>query len=141
MTAIVEHANITVKDPHQTISFLQAAIPKWKVRGFGDIEWFGKPITWYHIGDDRSYVALSSGGEGDAIHWTSHQVGVKHLGIVVANLEQVMERLDKEGFEMDHRGGEHPHRRSAYYIDPNGIQFEFVEYLSNEADLRNDYKI
>lgn len=66
---------------------------------------------------------------------------VKHLGIAVPNLEDVIERLRQHGYELDHLGGEHPHRKSVYYLDGNNLQFEFIEYLSERADERNDYTL
>ncbi|MCQ4504558.1 VOC family protein, partial [Vibrio parahaemolyticus] len=76
--------NISVVDAQKMIQFLTAAIPEWKARGGGKIDkWFGRPIEWFHVGDDHSYIAISSGGQGDATHWTSHFTGFKHIGIVV----------------------------------------------------------
>ena len=34
---------------------------------------------------------------------------------------------------------EHPYRRRVYYIDGNGLDWEFVEYLSEDLACRNDY--
>ena len=53
----------------------------------------------------------------------------------------MIERLRQHGYELDHLGGEHPHRKSVYYLDGNNLQFEFVEYLSERTDERNDYSL
>lgn len=142
MTTYLEHANISVVDAQKTIEFLLAAIPEWKVRGGGKVEdWFGRPIEWFHVGDDHSYMAICSGGKGDANHWTSHFTGVKHLGIVVPDVEALIERLNQAGYQLDHRGAEHPFRKNVYYLEDHGMQFEFIEYFSNSPGERNDYSL
>ncbi|MGR5133441.1 VOC family protein [Vibrio alfacsensis] len=140
MNNYIEHANISVVDAKKNINFLTAAILEWKVRGSGKIDdWFGKPIEWFHVGDEHTYVAISSGGDGDASHWTTHFTGMKHLGIVVPDVEVLILRLKDAGYELDHRGGEHPFRKSVYYLEDHGLQFEFVEYFSEKDSERNDY--
>lgn len=140
MINYVEHANISVVNAQKTIEFLITAIPEWQVRGSGKIDdWFGKPIEWFHIGDEHSYIAISSGGEGDANDWTTHFTGVKHLGIVVPDVEALIQRLSGAGYALDHRGGEHPFRKSVYYLEDHGMQFEFVEYFTQSPHERNDY--
>jgi catechol 2,3-dioxygenase-like lactoylglutathione lyase family enzyme len=141
MTTALEHVNITVQDLGRTLEFLQAALPDWRVRGEGRMDWFGKPIRWLHYGGDDHYLALQSGGEGAALDWQSHLTGVKHVGLVVASVEAVVQRLAEAGFLLDHWGGTHPHRRSAYVIAPGSVQFEFVEYHSADPALRNDYAL
>jgi hypothetical protein len=34
---------------------------------------------------------------------------------------------------------DHPHRLRAYFYDEDGIEWEFIEYLSNNPSERNDY--
>lgn len=135
----VEHVNITVKDLDRTVAFLLAALPSWRVRGQGTMLWFGKQMRWLHVGTDSSYLALQDGGEGDGPDWTGPAVGTKHIGIVVPSADQVADRLVAAGHAIDHWGGDHPFRRRAYFMDPDGLQFEFVEYLSDVPAERNDY--
>ncbi len=140
MKSYVEHANISVVDAQKTIQFLIAAVPEWTVRGGGKVNnWFGRTIEWFHVGDDHSYIAISSGGKGKANHWTSQFTGVKHVGIVVPNVESLIERLRIAGYELDHRGDEHPFRKNVYYMEDHGMQFEFIEYFSDVHSERNDY--
>jgi len=142
MKFYLEHANLSVDDAQDTVNFLLAAIPDWKVRGTG--KWdapTGQTVSWFHVGDDENYITVQSGGDGPAKEWSSQWTGVKHLGIVVPALTPLIERLRKQGYEVDHFGGEHPHRQSAYYVEGNNVQFEFVEYLSTVANERNDYTI
>jgi catechol 2,3-dioxygenase-like lactoylglutathione lyase family enzyme len=137
--AYVEHANITVKNLDRTVAFIRAALPDWSVRGEGALQWYGKPVRWLHIGTEATYLALQDGGEGVALDWTGHQVGTKHIGIVVPSVDALVTRLAAAGHALDHAGGDHPHRKRAYFMDPDGLQFEFVEYLSDRPAERNDY--
>ncbi|PUZ88494.1 lactoylglutathione lyase [Vibrio vulnificus] len=142
MKSYVEHTNMSVVDAQKTINFLTSAIPEWRVRGGGKLDnWFGRAIEWFHVGDEHSYIAISTGGEGDAANWTTAFTGVKHIGIVVPNVDAVVERLALAGYALDHWGGDHPHRKSVYYLEDHGFQFEFVEYFSQENDLKNDYTL
>ncbi len=135
----VEHVNATVQDIDLAVQFITTAIPGWRVRGGGTMDWFGKPIRWLHVGDDEQYIALQSGGDGPAPHWRSHHSGVKHVGIVVPSLQAVVDRLQSAGYALDHWGGQTPHRRSVYFMQGDDVQFEFVEYDTRDAALRNAY--
>jgi hypothetical protein len=134
----LEHANLTVVDPQDTVKFLTAAIPAWSIRGQGEYE---NTEIWFHVGDDSQYITIQSGGVGNAQDWTDRWTGVKHLGIHVPSLDELVARLTKAGYQLDHYGGEHPHRKSVYYMENNNMQFEFVEYFSNKATERNDYAL
>jgi hypothetical protein len=103
------------------------------------MDWFGKKIRWLHIGTDSSYLALQDGGEGNGLNWREHQVGTKHIGMVVPSVDAVIERLHTAGYIPDHWGASHPHRKSVYFIVSDNLQFEFIEYLSELATERNDY--
>lgn len=135
----VEHANISVINTEKTIHFLITAIPEWAIRGKGEMDWFGETVQWFHVGDNASYVAVQSGGVGKVDNWKESWTGVKHIGIVVPDLDSVIQRLTIEGYEVDHFGADHPHRRNAYFIESHGIQFEFIEYFSLENTEKNDY--
>jgi catechol 2,3-dioxygenase-like lactoylglutathione lyase family enzyme len=138
-TATLEHVNLTVNDLERSLRFVQTALPDWRVRGRGHMDWFGKPIQWLHVGSDEAYLALQSGGESQALDWQSHQTGVKHVGLVVRDLDATVGRLTEAGFALDHWGGTSAYRRSAYFVEPSSVQFEFVEYLSEDRALRNHY--
>jgi hypothetical protein len=67
--AYVEHANVTVCDLDEVKDMLLCALPGWRVRGEGTMDWFGqRKIRWLHVGTEHSYIALQSGGEGVADH-------------------------------------------------------------------------
>lgn len=140
-SAYVEHVNITVKSLDLTLSFILTALPDWRVRGQGTMEWFGQPVRWLHVGTDATYLALMSGGEGNGLDWRGHEVGMKHVGIVVADVDALVTRLAAAGYALDHWGGAHPHRRSVYFIERDNLQFEFIQYQSNTAAERNDYTL
>jgi catechol 2,3-dioxygenase-like lactoylglutathione lyase family enzyme len=135
----LEHANIVVADIEPTLAFLKAAFPQWRVRGEGRDEWCGKPRRWLHFGDDGFYVTLNDNGEGKQRDLAGHAPGLAHLGFEVSSLDEVIGRLKEAGHEVDHSGPDHPHRRNAYFIDAAGLEFEFVEYLSDRPEERNLY--
>lgn len=135
----LEHLNVTVHDIDATTRFLLLAVPTWQVRGGGEMDWYGKTIRWQHVGDADFYLALQSGGEGEHPAWQSHQRGLKHVGLVVPSVAAVVQRLAEAGHPLDHWGGATPARRSAYVVSPDGLQFEFVEYLTDDPALRNAY--
>ena len=136
----LEHANLTVKNIDAVVFFITSAMPTWAIRGQGSMDWFGKRIRWLHIGTATCYLALQDGGEGDGLKWTEHQVGMKHLGMVVPSVDAVAHRLEVAGYPMNHWGGAHPHRRSAYFSADDHLQFEFIEYLSADDSQRNAYE-
>lgn len=139
----VEHANVTVRDLDEVKDLLLCALPGWRVRGEGRLDWFGhRSIRWLHVGTEQSYIALQSGG-GEGVHpdWRSSALGTKHIGIVVPSLNETLQRLAAAGYTPDHWGGAHPFRKSAYVMAREGLQFEFVEYLSPRPSERNDYAL
>ncbi|MGR5288170.1 VOC family protein [Vibrio maritimus] len=142
MKSYVEHANITVIDAEHSVGLLLAALPDWSIRGEGRTDdWFGKPMRWYHVGTEESYITIQDGGEGEAGTWQQPWIGVKHIGIVVDDLKKTISRLEDAGYPLDHMGGKHPYRQSAYFQDKHHVQFEFVEYFSELATERNDYQL
>ena len=135
----LEHANFVVKDIEATLDFILTAFPDWRVRGGGDMKWYGKPRRWLHVGDDDYYVTLNDDGEGENRDLSGHQIGLAHLGFVVDDLDAVIARLKAKGYRVDNDGAEHPFRRNVYFIEPAGFEFEFVEYLSDDPKERNLY--
>lgn len=133
----LEHLNLVVNDIPETLAFYEAAFPHWRVREEGGGAWNGKPRRWLHFGDDYHYLTFNDNGEGEARNLRGHQPGLAHMGFVTNNLGAVIERLAAAGFEVDKDGADEPHRRNVYFIDPNGIEVEFVEYLSDLPAQRN----
>ncbi|MHA7880276.1 MAG: VOC family protein [Saccharospirillum sp.] len=133
----LEHVNLVVNDIARSLTFYRAAFPHWRVRTEGDGQWHGKPRHWLHFGDDHHYIALSDNGEGDNRDLSGHQVGLAHFAYVTRNLDAVIERLESAGFEVSNHGSEDPFRRNVYFIDPDGFEVEFVQYLSDLPAERN----
>lgn len=136
-TATLEHVNLTVNDLERTLHFVQTALPDWRVRGQGRVDGPGQTCQWLHVGSSTEYLSLYSGGIGPAPDWRSNETGVKHLGLVVSDLDAVVARLTEAGFPLDHWGASTAHRRSAYFVEPGSVQFEFMQYLSEDPALRN----
>lgn len=135
----IEHANLVVTDLAGTKRFLLTVFPEWKVRGRGAGSWSEKDRTWIHLGTDDYYITLNDNGEGFNRNLSGHQPGLAHIGFVVENCDEILERLNKEGFELRTKGGESPYRKSYYFVDPQGFEFEFLEYFSEDPKLRNQY--
>jgi hypothetical protein len=66
---------------------------------------------------------------------------LRHLGLAGDDLDTVIRRLEAAGHSPSDAGAldSHPFRRRVYYLDGNGIQWEFVQYLSDNSRQRNDY--
>ncbi|RYV02333.1 glyoxalase [Shewanella sp. OPT22] len=135
----LEHVNVVVRDIPETLTFYQAAFPHWKVRGGGSGEWYGKPRKWVHFGDDYHYLAFSDHGKTAARDLKGDQVGLAHYAFTVSNLEALIQRLQNAGYQVAIWGGNDDTQKSVYFIDPNGIEVEFVQYLVDLPELRNQY--
>lgn len=133
----LEHVNLVVSNIERSLKFYQAAFPHWFIRSKGEGEWYGKQRTWVHFGDDYHYLAMSDHGEGDNRKLEGHQVGLAHFAYVVKNIEALAKRMLEAGFEIDKIGSDHPFRKNMYFIDPDGFEVEFVEYLSDLPNERN----
>ena len=133
----LEHINLVVNDIPATLKFYQAAFPHWRVREQGEGAWNGKPRTWLHFGDDYQYLTFNDNGEGQPRDLLGHQPGLAHFAFATNNIDAIIERLAAAGFPVDKDGAEEPHRRNVYFIDPNGIEVEFVQYLSDLPTQRN----
>lgn len=138
-SVMLEHLNLTVDDLEATTRFILTALPSWRLRGQGEMDWYGKRIAWRHVGDDHFYLALQEGGEGAAPAWDSHQLGAKHVGFVVPDVKALVQRLVQAGFPLDHWGADVPTRLSAYLMAPGGLQCEFVEYRTDDLAARQSY--
>jgi catechol-2,3-dioxygenase len=135
----LEHLNLVVNDIPQTLSFYQAAFPHWAVRGGGQNDWYGKSRSWVHFGDDHQYLAFNDNGVGENRDLKGHQVGLAHFAYVTNDIKGVITRLQEAGFEIAVDGSEDKYRENVYFIDPNGYEVEFVEYVSDIPSERNRY--
>jgi catechol 2,3-dioxygenase-like lactoylglutathione lyase family enzyme len=136
----MEHANLCVRDVDGMIRFLETAFPEFRVR-HDATETDG--TRWVHIGTDETYIALQSshGERGEPWHAYSGSPGVNHLGYEVDDVEALRGRLRSGGYTDTTVPNEHPHRKRIYFNDPEGNDWEFVEYLTQDAAARNDYSL
>ena len=133
----LEHVNLVVSDIEAELKFYRAAFPHWRVRDQGQGEWYGKPRTWLHFGDDYQYLVFSDHGEGENRNLEGHSVGLAHFAYVTNNLDALIQRLVDAGFSVAKDGAEEPWRKNIYFIDPAGFEVEFLEYLSDLPAERN----
>ena len=140
MTARLEHANLVVRDIDDTMGFLSAAFPHFRVR------FDGKDATgrrWAHFGTDDTYIALSQATVEPVQRWTPYAgvPGVNHLAYEVDDVGALRARLAAAGYEDSTIPNSHPYRKRVYFYDRDGNDWEFVEYLSDDPAKRNDYTL
>lgn len=131
----LEHNNITVNDLDEAIRFIQTAMPEFEIRGSGK----DNDRRWTHIGTDRSYLALTEsfdkkqGSESYLTH------GFNHMGFVVEDVISIGKRLSDAGYERSYPLTKHPHRLRDYFLDADGNEYEFIQYLNDKPNERNSY--
>lgn len=133
----LEHLNLIVKDMDSTLAFYQAAFPHWYIRGQGTGDWYGTFRRWLHFGDDYQFLTFNDNGLGENRNLESNNMGLSHFAFVTANLDALIARLAKAGFGVDKVATHASFRKNCYYLDPNGYEVEFVEYLSDIPSERN----
>ena len=140
MNSRLEHANLCVHDVDGVIRFLKAAFPEFGIR-HDAIDDTG--MRWVHIGTDETYIALNQANpeEGRRGEPYTGKPGLNHLAYVVDDVAQLRERLITAGFTESTPPNRHPHRKRVYFYDPEGNDWEFVQYLSDNVSERNDYDL
>jgi len=135
----LEHVNVTATDVDATVRFFQLAMPQLTIRGEGTGEVCKR---WVHLGTSTSYIAIEDRGVREAgPHIAYRHPGVNHLGFIVADSDAVAERLRAAGYREGKHSLDHPFRRRYYFYDPDGIEVEFIEYLTDHRHEQNDYKL
>ena len=129
---LLEHIHVNVDSIAATEAFLQVAAPEFKRRGGGNASGYG---PWAHFGTENGYIALTE------VKGSKSLQTLRHIGLVVDDIEALMARLTEAGIEPADASSlnTHPHRRRVYYIDGNGLDWEFVQYLTEDPAQRNDY--
>ena len=131
----LEHANITVTNLQDAVKFFQTAFPHFKVRGGGN-----DMREWVHLGDDDTYIAINQAKQNETIIGNSYDlIGINHLGFVVQDVEEIARNLISNGYKRDYPKQVEKFRIRDYFADADGNQYEFVQYLSEEAHERNSY--
>ena len=134
----LEHINLVVNDMETTLKFYKVAFPHWQVRVSGESEWYGKKRHWCHFGDDYNYLSLNDNGVGENRDLKGHTPGLAHFGYETKDLDGLINRLKDSGYQPRTFGQENAWRKNAYYIDPDGNEVEFIEYLSDLPKQRNN---
>lgn len=134
----LEHANLCVRDIEAMIRFLKTAFPEFRVRGEGKSR-----TRWVHVGTDDTYIALNQAKADSERHWTpySGEPGVNHLAYEVDDVESLRVRLKAAAYRESTVPNAHPHRKRVYFYDPDGNDWEFVQYFSQDPAERNDYEL
>ena len=132
----LEHANLSVENTDEMERFLLAAFPDFRRRGSGT-DGQGRP--WRHVGNQDFYVALQTVPTNSRRTPYGNDTGLNHLGWEVDDLATLEARMRAAGFEPNLYADEHPARNRRYFYDPDGNDWEFVEYLVEDPDERNDY--
>ena len=140
MTVRLEHANLCVRDVDAMIRFLQTAFPEFRVRR-DQTDADGR--RWVHVGTDSVYLALNPARQQPERTWTPYEgyPGVNHLGFEVDDAAALRERMRAAGYADSTVPNAHPHRARVYFHDPEGNDWEFVEYHSDDPAERNDYEL
>lgn len=134
-TAYLEHNNITVKNIDATIHFLRTAMPEFKLRGEG----IHNGRKWVHFGTDHSYLAINEIPDTNPDRERYDDIGFNHMGFVVGDVEAVGKRLASAGFKRSYPLTVQKFRIRDYFLDNDGNEYEFVQYLSEIAEQRNSY--
>ena len=134
----LEHANITVGDLNSAVKFFTTAFPHFKIRGGGGGNGERK---WIHLGDDETFLAINEAME-DAIQSSQNYTtkGFNHLGFVVNNVEEIAEKLLAAGYKRNYSKQIQQFRIRDYFLDDDGNEYEFVQYLSDKIEERNSYE-
>ena len=139
MTIRIEHANMIVRDIDATVKFLKTAFPEFRIRKEGG----SGPDRWLHIGTDSTYIALNQANAEPAEQWHPYygKPGINHLGYEVDDADALRKRMRAAGYRDSTVPNNHPHRKRVYFYDPDGNDWEFVQYFSDDPAERNDYEI
>ena len=140
MTVRLEHANLTVRDVEATIRFLMTAFPEFRMRGEGKNR---DGTRWAHVGTNDTYIALNQAkadSERDRMPYRG-EPGLNHLAYEVDDVDSLRLRLKAAGYRDSTVPNAHPHRKRVYFYDPDGNDWEFVQYFSQDPAERNDYAL
>ena len=140
MECRLEHANLGVRDIESMIRFLKTAFRESRVRGEGTSR---DGTRWVHVGTSDTYIALGQANADSGRRWTPYggEPGVNHLAYEVDDVESLRARLNAAGYRESTPPNAHPHRRRVYFYDPEGNDWEFVQYFSQDPAERNDYEL
>ena len=139
MTVRMEHANLTVRDIDSSLAFLKTAFPHFEMRAEGG----DGGNRWMHVGTADTYIALNQARREAASRRVPYDgvPGVNHLGYEVDDVDALERRMNTAGYRNSTYPNSHPHRKRVYFYDPDGNDWEFVQYYSDDPAERNDYEL
>ena len=139
MSIRLEHANMHVRDIDSMARFLKTAFPEFHIRKEGKEQ----GPRWMHIGTDETYIALNEATVSPGEERTPYDgnPGVNHLGYEVDDVNALRQRMLGAGYRDSTYPNSHPHRTRVYFYDPEGNDWEFVQYHSQDVAERNDYEL
>ncbi len=122
--AIIEHVNLTVSNIEQSAAML-VDLFGWHIRWRGPSALGGYTI---HVGSDIHYLAVysASANGGERLAFEKGKP-LNHVGILVADLDDVERKVIARGLTPYSHGDYEPGRRF-YFFDPDGIEFEVTSY-------------
>jgi len=125
MTAMLEHANLTVPNARETARWL-CEVFGWRIRWQGPAIDDGHTV---HVGDDRSYLAIYQPATAPRPWRESLDSagGLNHVGIRVDDLDTTEARVKAAGFTPFNHADYDPGRRF-YFRDGDHVEYEVVEY-------------
>lgn len=137
MTSRLEHANLAVRDIDGMVKFIETAFPDFKIRAEGT----HNGTRWLHVGTENSYLALNeaTGKPNEPWHPYSGRPGLNHLGYEVDDADALRARMLAAGYRDSTVPNDHPFRKRVYFYDPEGNDWEFVQYFSDDPAERNAY--
>ncbi len=135
----LEHANINVRDIEGMIRFLKAAFPEFRVSSEGVTH----GIRGVQVGTAATYIVLNPVKAGSRSRWIPYtgEPGVNHLAYEVDDVEALRKRLTAAGYRDSTPPNAHPYRKRVYFYDPEGNDWEFIQYFSEDPAERNNYTL
>ena len=67
--------------------------------------------------------------------------GLNHLAYEVDDVDTLRGRLKSGGYKDSTVPNKHPYRKRVHFFDSEDNDWEYVQYLSDEAVMRNDYEL
>jgi catechol 2,3-dioxygenase-like lactoylglutathione lyase family enzyme len=122
---IIEHVNLTVRDPQATAELMKELFG-WHIRWEGPSMANGYTI---HVGTQSCYLALYAGADRDYPDsmFTKGQP-LNHVAVVVDDLGAIESKVKAAGLKPFSHSDYNPGGRSFYFYDRDGIEFEVVSY-------------
>lgn len=141
MLCRLDHVNVSVVSIDRAVRFLRVAFPEFRLRGRGGSDHGDWTEQWLHLGTDEVYVCLNQSSILEKADRDPRKTtGINPIGFAVVAVEPLHQRYTERGFKCA-PVDEQPSRKRLYVTDADGITWEFIEYLSADPAVRNDYSV